>query len=339
MKAVEYSGKGQLKVVNLPKPDLKNKQGAIIKLIGCGLCGSDIVKIKKDLVSPGTVLGHEVIGEIEEINSFENAYKKGDKVVIAHHVPCGNCSYCLQGSYSMCDTFKNTNLEPGGFSEYIFISDLHLKYTTVKVPDNISDIKATLMEPLGCILRALDRVKIEKNQNILIIGLGFVGLLFLEVIKGSGVKIFGCDINQERINLGRSSGADFVFNSKDINESLNVIRDNTDSIGADIVILASGATQSIDLALKLVRDGGKILVFASIPDENTGFMNNSVYYRELSIIGGYSSAPEYLLSAMNLLGSDKINVDKLCMIMDLEEINQAVDQIVSQKAMKVYLKV
>ena len=182
-------------------------------------------------------------------------------------------------------------------------------------------------------------IKIENSKNVLVIGIGFIGLMFIEVLKNYNLNIIGCDINEERVSLAKNFGATLTFNTSDIKESLNFILNNTESIGADVVILASGSTKSIDLSTALVRDGGKILVFASIPDENKGFINNSIYYRELSVIGGYSSAPEYLNSAMNLLRCDNIKVDKLCNIMRMDELSEAVEQIITQKVMKVYLKI
>ena len=92
---------------NIDKPILEGK-GAIIKVIGCGLCGSDIVKFQHKFVKEGQVLGHEVVGEIIEINS-DSDFKIGDKVAVAHHYPCFECDFCKKGHPSMCKTFKNSN--------------------------------------------------------------------------------------------------------------------------------------------------------------------------------------------------------------------------------------
>ena len=104
---------------------LDGRKGAIVRVLGCGLCGSDIVKFKHKLVSNGAVLGHEIVAVIEEIDSQTN-FKKGDKIVTSHHIPCFECTYCKHENYSMCEYFKQTNIRPGGFSEKVYLSDEHL---------------------------------------------------------------------------------------------------------------------------------------------------------------------------------------------------------------------
>ncbi|MEW5820102.1 MAG: alcohol dehydrogenase catalytic domain-containing protein [Cyanobacteriota bacterium] len=339
MKAAIYKGDHKIEISDIPDIELQGRKGAIVKTIGCGLCGSDLVKIKKNLVSPGTVLGHEVVGLIKEINTDLNvSFKIDDKVAVAHHVPCYDCKYCHQKSYSMCSNFKNTNLEPGGFSEYIFLSEQHLKYNTIKVPEEVNDLNASLMEPSGCILRALDTANIQSEQSVLIVGLGFIGLLFLQALKIYNCFILGCDIKVDRIEYALEIGIGCAFNSLGLDNSVDIINKTINFNGVDLVILASGSTESIELALKSVRDGGSILVFASIPDENVGYMNNDIYYRELKVFSVYSSAPMYLIKAMELIKTGKIKMDKYCEIIDLEDINLAIDKIVSHQAIKVYLK-
>lgn len=339
MKAAIYSPIGQIKITNMPVPELGNRCGAIIKVTGCGLCGSDIVKIQRDLVSEGTVLGHEVVGIIKEINTLVNThFKVNDRVVIAHHVPCGKCRYCIQKSFSMCETFKKSYFEPGGFAEYMYISKDHLLKTTYKIPDTVDDIQASFMEPVACILRALDRADIQPEQNVLVVGLGFIGLLFVQLLTHKNVNILCCDLIDERIELARKFGAHYSFKSDNLEGNLKHINEYVNFKGVDVVILASGANSTIDLAVKSVRDGGKIIIFASIPDNNLGFYNNDIYYRELLVTGAYSSSPEHLAQSMQLIEQNKINLESFCDSVDIEQINQAIQDIVDHKTLKVYLK-
>ena len=109
------------KIVLKSAEDIKldGKKGAVVKVSGCGLCGSDIVKFVHKIAKDGTVLGHEIVAEIVDINS-ETEFKKGDVIVTSHHIPCGKCVYCRHGNVSMFRHFKETNIIPGGFSEYIY---------------------------------------------------------------------------------------------------------------------------------------------------------------------------------------------------------------------------
>jgi len=112
VKAAVYNKKTEkLEIKNINKPELKGK-GAIIKVHGSGLCGSDIVKIKQSHLSNGAVAGHEIVGEIVEINSDNIEIKQGDRVAAGHHVPCFVCRYCRDESYSMCRDFKLSNIYP-----------------------------------------------------------------------------------------------------------------------------------------------------------------------------------------------------------------------------------
>ena len=107
----------EIKEFEKPKLSIFGK-GAVVKILGSGLCGSDIIKYLHK--NNGIVLGHEIVGEIVDIDS-ETDFNKGDIIVAGHHVPCGKCTFCKGGSFSMCRQFKDTNLRPGGFAEFVFI--------------------------------------------------------------------------------------------------------------------------------------------------------------------------------------------------------------------------
>ena len=108
-------------VKNVEDIKLNSRKGAIVKVLGCGLCGSDIVKFVHKISKDGTVLGHEIVAEIVDIDS-DTDFKVGDEIVTSHHIPCGECVYCKHGNVSMCEHFKSTNIRPGGFSEYVYLS-------------------------------------------------------------------------------------------------------------------------------------------------------------------------------------------------------------------------
>lgn len=299
-------------------------QGAIVKTLGCGLCGSDIVKFRNHLVHDGTVLGHEIVGEIVEINS-KTGFEVGDKIVSSHHIPCFDCVYCKNENYSMCEHFKLTNIEPGGFSEYIYLSEEHLQNVAYKIPDNLTEIEASFYEPLGCCIRAIKRGELLPNSKILVAGLGSIGILMAQGLKAFGHTVFGCDILQERIEKAN----ELEITSYNSNELEN--------FGVDAVFLTAGADATIDLAIKNVRDGGKIVVFASTP-RNMGFANNEIYYRELTVMGSYSPSPADLKDSIELLASGKVNVKNLSTVYEFGEIEKAFRDTIENKILKAYIK-
>lgn len=330
----------KITIQDRPQPklsDFENK-GAIVKILGCGLCGSDIVKFLHD----GTekVLGHEVVGEIIDIKpTFMSKFKKGDKVVLGHHVPCMKCEYCLNKNYSMCRQFKETNIRPGGFAEYIYVSPLHLKNTVFKVPKNLDDMEISFMEPLACCIRAVERAEVKQGSTSLIIGLGSIGLLMGQAVKAFKGDVIGCDLIEERVALANNLSFDASIKFEDNDTTSAQIKEMTCGYGADIVFMTSGSDKAIDFALKSVRDGGTILVFSSVPNDTAGYTNNDIYYRELKIMGSYSPSPMDLKLAHKLLSKKKVVVKYLSTAYQLENLGDAIEDTMANKTLKAYIKI
>lgn len=313
---------------------LDGRKGAIVNVLGCGLCGSDIVKFREKIVHDGAVLGHEIVAEILEINS-DTKFKKGDKIVTSHHIPCGECVYCKHGNVSMCEHFKKTNIFPGGFSEKVFVSEEHLKNVAHIVPEDITDEEISFYEPLGCCVRAIKRCNLIEGDKVLVVGLGSIGLLMSEAIKATGYKVYGCDIIDERIKLAHSRGIE-SYNSFDTEKFNTIIQGK--SGGIDAVFMTSGADKAIEVALKVIRKGGKILVFSSTP-KNNGYPNNEIYYKELTVLGSYSPSPKDLEDSFNMIVSKKVNVKDLTAVYPIDEIQQAFEDTISNKIFKAYIKI
>lgn len=328
----------QDKIIVKEMEDIKldGRKGAIVRVLGCGLCGSDIVKFKHKIVRDGAVLGHEIVAQIVEIDSMTQ-FRRGDKIVTSHHIPCGECHYCKHGNVSMCEHFKQTNIIPGGFSEYVFVSEEHLRNVAYIIPDGISEEEISFYEPLGCCVRAIRRCNLQQGDSVLVVGLGSIGLLMGEGLNALGYDVYGCDLIADRIKLANERGIK-AFSSKNLEEFDSIIRDKTQDYGVDAVFMTSGADKAIDVALKTVRQGGKILVFSSTPLSN-GYPNNEIYYKELTVLGSYSPAPSDLKDSYELLVSDKVNVKNLTTIYPLDRIQEAFEDTVNNKIFKAYIKI
>lgn len=300
---------------------LDGRKGAVVKVLGCGLCGSDIVKFKHKIVKDGAVLGHEIVAEILEINS-DTDFKKGDRIVTSHHIPCGECDFCRHGNVSMCKHFKETNIFPGGFSEKVFVSEEHLKNVAYPIPQHMTEEEISFYEPLGCCVRAIKRCALLESDTALVVGLGSIGLLMGEGLKAMGYKVYGCDLIPERIELAKKMGIESFDFSQEV----------------DAVFMTSGADKAIDTALKAVKQGGKILVFSSTPLSN-GYPNNEIYYKELTVLGSYSPSPKDLKDSYELLSTGRVKVKDLTTVYPLEKIQEAFDDTISNKIFKAYIKV
>lgn len=312
-------------ITDVKKPRL-NSKGAIIKVFGCGLCGSDIVKIKHATKEneDKVVLGHEVVGQIVEIDSNTN-FKVGDIVALGHHYPCFNCEFCRIGAYSMCKTFKKSNISPCGFSEFIKVDENHLKYTVYKVPKNLEYQEIAYLEPLACVIRAIRRAGYildndNSKSNSLVIGLGSIGLITAQALKAFGVMAFGYDINKDRTDFAKKYGVEYKKDEY------------------DCIFMTSGSSKAINTALEHVRNGGKIIVFSSVENE-AGYKNNDIYYRELSVIASYSPSVEDYKISYDFLCNKKVNVKDTSTIYTLDNLPLAIEDSICGRVFKAYIKV
>jgi len=166
-----------------------------VHVVACGFCGSDLGKVDDPASSARRVLGHEVVGMLERSGEAPV------RVALAHHVPCGTCERCRTGHSSLCEQFVRYDLDPGGFAEMLAVNRLHLADAVFPLSPAVSDLDGTFLEPLSCVLRALDvatglrpafplpRVggvrerRSGRGRRILVAGCGSIGLLFLALLS------------------------------------------------------------------------------------------------------------------------------------------------------------
>ena len=183
VRAVVLDEAGVPVLADVPEP---NGDGELVRVLACGLCGSDVEKI--GIAPPGTVLGHEVVGETA-----------AGRVALVHHLPCGKCTRCLAGHESTCEQFRASTIVPGGFAERAIAAQV------IPVPEGISDALATYAEPLACVLRGAERVP---RGRVLVVGHGFVGRLFAAVLRRRGDDVFAVDIRPDRTERAPDAAVD-----------------------------------------------------------------------------------------------------------------------------------
>ena len=278
----------------------------LLQVTACGVCFSDVHKIRFQRKEDRVVLGHEVAGRVVESSAAK--FKVGDRVVVAHHVPCGRCHYCCHGNISMCAEFKKTNLDPGGFAEFVRVPVEHVESVAFPIPDSLTDNEASFMEPLACCVRAVKRAGIQPSDVVVVVGLGSIGLLFMQLIRHAGGKCIGLDLDPARRELADSlrSTATFAGSEPDFEESLASM---TNGRGADAVLLTAANPPLVPTALSWLRAGGTCLVFASLhPDSDVTLDWNQLYYREINIVTSYSASPDDLREALQLLANGSVRV-------------------------------
>ncbi|MEK6568645.1 MAG: zinc-dependent dehydrogenase [Candidatus Omnitrophota bacterium] len=304
-----YYNNRDVRAEEMPKPKIGPGE-ILLKMKASGICGSDLMEWYRIKKAP-LVLGHEVSGEIAELGEGAKDYKLGDRVFVAHHVPCNTCRYCLSGNHTACQTLHTTNFYPGGFAEYIQVPALNVDRGTFLLPESVSFEEGTFIEPLACVLRGQRTVNIGPGQSVLILGSGISGLLHLLLAQSMGAgRIMVTDINEFRLKTAKELGADAVINAKD--DVIGALRKVNEGRLADLVIICAGASSVFSQALQAVERAGTILCFApTAPGETLNVPVNDFWRNQIKIIHSYGSGPADNSQALELLKAKRVKVDRL----------------------------
>jgi len=334
VKAAVYRGAGRLVAEDWPTPAIGAGE-VLLRLRGCGLCGSDIAKIVDPATKVPAVFGHEVVGEVAAVGAGVSSYAVGDRVVAAHHVPCGDCHYCRRGSESMCAAFKASNLDPGGFAEYVRVPAPNVRHAMFRVPAHVRDEAASFVEPLACCVRAVRRARIQPGDTAVVVGLGSIGCLFVQLLKRAGAAVVGCDPLPDRAVLAGRLGADA---SGPLEVAAQAQRKLSAGRGADHVILTGGGSEVLPWAAETLRDGGTVHYFAGGGGDALPLRLETLYHRELTLTATYSASPSDLAEAFRLVTGGGIEVERLITHrVPLESLANGVDLMRRREALKVYV--
>ncbi len=333
MKAAVHTAPGVIRLEERPVPAIGRGE-LLVRVRGCGLCGSDLAKLRAAGRPPG-VLGHEVVGDVAEAGAGVTAFRAGDRVVVAHHVPCLACHYCRRGSTSACRAFRESNLDPGGFAEYVRVPPENVRHATFRVPAGVPDAGAAFTEPLACCLRAIRRSGVGPDDTVLVVGAGAIGGLLVQLATRAGARVVATDLLGPRRALARALGADAAVEPERAREALDRLSDGR---GADCAILTVGAPPVVRQAFGWVRDGGAVHLFVG---EGEGSLPvGELYHRELTLTATYSSSPADLAEAFELVSTGAIRVAELCSHrLPLERLEDAVRLAERHEALKVYVEV
>ncbi|HBH01609.1 MAG TPA: alcohol dehydrogenase, partial [Candidatus Rokubacteria bacterium] len=277
----------------------------------------------------------EVVGEVVALGAGVTGCVIGDRVVVAHHVPCGDCHYCRRGSESMCPAFRTSNLDPGGFAEYVRVPAPNVRHAMFRVPRHVPDEAASFVEPLACCLRAVRRGRIERGDTTAVVGLGSIGCLFVQLLTRAGARVVGCDPIDARAELARRLGA---AGAGPPDVAAAALRRASDGRGADQVIVTGGGAEVLPWAAEVLRDGGTVHYFAGGAGDALPLRLDALYHRELTLTATYSSSPADLAEAFGLLTAGAVRVDHLVTHrVSLGRLAAGVDLMRRREALKVYV--
>jgi len=310
MKVAMYYSQGDIRIEEVDKPRIEEDE-ILVQMKACGLCGSDLMDWYLEPKAP-LVLGHEPAGVIVDKGKKVKGFEIGDRVFAHHHVACMTCHYCLNGDYTLCKEFHETHLKPGGFAEFFAVPSPNLRLDTLKIPDTMSFEQATLIEPVGCCVRALTKCRTKVGDSVAIVGAGPTGLIHTSLAKIYGAsQVIVSDLIDFRLELAKSLGADVVVNSGK-ESMMDAVKRETDGRGVDLAIVTAPNLNAYRTGVDVCRKGGKLCVFApTSPKVLFQLSLKEMFFSELQLIPSYSTSHVETRVALELLCSRKICLDRL----------------------------
>lgn len=297
-------------VEEVPLPKI-GEQEILVEMKACGVCGSDLMGWYLKTRAP-LVLGHEPSGIVAEAGSEVEGFEAGDRVFVHHHVACLGCYYCRRGAYTLCEQFARTHLDPGGFAEYFRVPAPNLQKDTLRIPQEISFEEATLIEPVGCCIRALNKCNVQASDTAVVVGAGPSGIIMTMLLRIFGAsQVMVTDFVDYRLKAAEHLGADSTINPE--TESLiDAVKEATDGRGADVVIVTAPNVNAYLTGIELCRKGGTLCVFA--PTQPEDFMRlslNKLFFSEIRLVPSYSTSHIETRIALKLIRTKRVEAEKL----------------------------
>jgi L-iditol 2-dehydrogenase len=291
----------------------------VCDITACGVCATDVI----DWYVAGrlpAVLGHEPTGVVSAVGAGVSAVAPGDRVALHHHAPCGECRRCRRGHETMCERFRATGLDPGGFSERVRVP-AELVDDLLVLPDQLSEVTATLIEPLACVLRAQQRAGLQAGDGLLIVGAGVNGLLQIAAAHERGVDaVWVREPRADRLALAERWGAEHHGNEL-----------------VDVAIVCAPAPEAIADAAAALAPGGTLCLYAPpAPGAAPALDGAAVFLRELTVTASYSATRREMQTALELIASGRIDPEPLVSHrLPLSETGSALDLQRGGEALKI----
>jgi L-iditol 2-dehydrogenase len=317
MKAAVYTGGGSVAVQSLPTPEIGRGE-LLLRVEACGICHTDLKKIKHDLLPAPRIYGHETAGTVVAVGEDVTQFHPGDNVIAFHHIPCLDCFYCDRKLYAQCKGYQRVGItagyEPagGGFAQYVRVMDWIVRRGVEKIPDGVSFERASLVEPLNTCLKAVELADPQPGDVTLIMGQGPIGLMFTMLAVRAGCRVAVTDTIPQRLELARRFGAAEAWNIHEVHDVGERLRKLSHGRGADLAIVATSARGLVEQAVRCTRPGAKILLFSQTSDqERVEVSGADICKGERALFGSYSASVDLQRRSADLIFNGELPVGEL----------------------------
>ena len=343
MRAAVFEDIEQMVVRDVETP-IVGDDSLLIKVRACAVCGSDIriFHYGNPRVKPPQIIGHEIAGDVVKVGSKVTRFKLGERVAIGADVPCGECAFCRDGIGNNCAVNYAMGYQfQGGFAEYLLVDPLLVNYGPIHViPDNLDYDEASIAEPLGCCINGLELSRVSLGDTVVIIGAGPVGCMMAELAKIMGAgKVMVSQRSKTRLEMARKYNIDVLISATEEDFTARVMEE-TDGLGADVVVTACSSLEAQALAVPVIKSRGRINLFAGLPKGSDPLIldSNIIHYKECYMHGSHGSVPRHHRMALELLSSGRIKArDFISHNFGLDQILDAFNMVESRLGMKVVI--
>ncbi|HEX8947817.1 MAG TPA: zinc-binding dehydrogenase [Dissulfurispiraceae bacterium] len=323
---------GTVEVRETPVPS-PAKGEVLVKIRSALTCGTDLKAFHRGhpmIPMPG-VFGHEFSGVVAEAGKGVRKFKPGDAVMAVHSAPCLSCRYCKKRLFNLCESIMNTKVL-GAFAEYILLPPHIVRQNVYHKPAGLSFEEAAFLEPLSCVVHGMHGLPVGKGDKVLVIGTGPIGLLHLLLAKRKGAEVAVTGLEQERLDLAKSLGADTVIHASGLADAVGEF---TNGLGVDFVFECTGQLDVWETSVHYVRKGGTVILFGGVKkDTIVTYDTYRLHYGELTLKGVFHFTPADVKIAYGLL-KGAINVAPLISgRYSLEELPAALENLSKGKGIK-----
>ena len=344
MKAVAYRDVGDLRLAEVPLPELGGPDEALVRITLAAICGSDLhIHDGQVPIDEGALIGHEFAGVVEQVGPQVRAIKAGDRVVGSFYSACGHCFHCREGRSSQCAekaTFghgEHFGGLGGAQAEYLVVPNAD--FNLAPVPGSVEDEQAIFVgDILATGFFAARRAEIRPGDTVAVIGAGPVGLLAIMCAQLFGpARLFAVDSVQSRLELAEELGAEPV-DLRAVNPQVEIQR-RTAGLGVDAVLECVGHLAAIDTALRSVRGGGTVSS-VGVPEQISGdFPYMEVWMRDLTYRAGWTNVHAQMRPLLALIEAGRLRPERIISHrMRLEQAVEAYRLFLSREATKIVLR-
>jgi threonine dehydrogenase-like Zn-dependent dehydrogenase len=334
MPAAVLAAVGTLALEERPLPALRRPDDVLLDVECCGICGTDLHILSDPPGHPanvGVVLGHEFVAVVREVGDEVTSFERGDRVVVAANVSCGQCVWCRRGLVNHCQSFTTHGIfVDGGLAPRVVVPAATCFPISADVPAHV----AALAEPLSTVVNGARLAAVFPGEVAVVIGAGPIGLMFAALLDAAGAAVIVVEPNEQRLELATTIGAAHALDPR-LEDVGATVRRLTGGIGADCVVDAVGS--QLPAALDLVRKAGRVVLFGMNSRARAEIAQNRITRDELTILGGYVGRPEDVFPvAVALLEQDRIDLEPLVTHrVPLDGLPDAIEELRAGRAVKV----